>query len=123
MLSNIVDDLASKVELEKSTNFSDGKALKFRIKVGIDNLSTRKNAEIYSGLGLDVSPSSSLEDSPMDSEGLLCHDLRDIPYESPTSILQVKFILHHHPILTFHFSIHVIIHILSLSLYIYCYRL
>ncbi|XP_027117031.2 cysteine-tryptophan domain-containing zinc finger protein 3-like isoform X1 [Coffea arabica] len=89
MLSNIVDDLASKVELEKSTNFSDGKALKFRIKVGIDNLSTRKNAEIYSGLGLDVSPSSSLEDSPMDSEGLLCHDLRDIPYESPTSILQI----------------------------------
>lgn len=89
MLSNIVDGMTSKGELEKSANFSDGKALKFRIKVGTDNLSTRRNAEIYSGLGLDVSPSSSLEDSPMDSEGLLCHDLQGTPDESPTSILQI----------------------------------
>ncbi|KAA8543137.1 hypothetical protein F0562_021368 [Nyssa sinensis] len=63
------------------------KSLKVRIKVGSDNLSIRKNAEIYSGLGLDVSPSS-LDDSPTDSEGLSCEP-QDAPDESPTSILQI----------------------------------
>ncbi|KAI3773126.1 hypothetical protein L6452_04325 [Arctium lappa] len=67
---------------------SDQKSLKVRIRVGSDNLSTRKNAEIYSGLGLDVSPSSSLEASPVDSDDF-CHVSRDSPYEeSPTSILK-----------------------------------
>ncbi|KAL3517469.1 hypothetical protein ACH5RR_020058 [Cinchona calisaya] len=88
MLSNNGDDMTSKVEPEKSTIFSDQKALKFRIKVGMDNSSTCKNAQIYSGLGLDVSPSSSLDDSPTNTDGLLYNDLRDTSDESPTSILQ-----------------------------------
>lgn len=68
-------------------NTCDPKSLKVRLKVGSDNnLSTRNKAEIYSGLGLDVSPSSSLEASPIDSDDF-CHDTpRD---ESPTSILEV----------------------------------
>lgn len=67
---------------------SDQKTLKVRIRVGSDNLSTRRNAEIYSGLGLDVSPSSSLEISPVDSDGFF-HGPRDGPDESPTSILEM----------------------------------
>ncbi|XP_052205360.1 cysteine-tryptophan domain-containing zinc finger protein 7 isoform X2 [Diospyros lotus] len=67
---------------------SDQKTLKFRIKVGPDNLPTRKNAEIYSGLGLDISPSSSLDDSPTDTDGL-SQEPQDVVDESPTSILQI----------------------------------
>ncbi|KVH94452.1 Zinc finger, CW-type [Cynara cardunculus var. scolymus] len=62
---------------------SDQKSLKVRIRVGSDNLSDRRNAEIYSGLGLDVSPSSSLEISPVDSDGFF-HVPQDGPDESPT---------------------------------------
>eukprot|EP00257_Ricinus_communis_P005916 XP_002520661.2 uncharacterized protein LOC8287159 [Ricinus communis] len=72
----------------KSTNFPDQKLLKVRIKVGSDNLSTQKNAAIYSGLGLDVSPSSSLDDSPSGSEGM-SHGRQDSPFESPAHILEI----------------------------------
>ncbi|KAJ8543314.1 hypothetical protein K7X08_005837 [Anisodus acutangulus] len=83
------EDSNSKSEkAKKPRNASDPKTLKVRIKVGTKNLSTRKNAEIYSGLGLDDSPSSSLDGSPMDSEGV-SRDLQDSPDESPTSILQI----------------------------------
>ncbi|KAJ9543035.1 hypothetical protein OSB04_022742 [Centaurea solstitialis] len=67
---------------------SDQKSLKVRIRVGPDNSSNTRNAEIYSGLGLDVSPSSSLEISPVDSDGFF-HGPRDGPDESPTSILEM----------------------------------
>ncbi|KAI4349625.1 hypothetical protein L6164_010190 [Bauhinia variegata] len=71
----------------KCDNIPDQKTLKVRIKVGTDNLSTKKNAAIYSGLGL-VSPSSSLDDSPSESEGI-SREPQDAPFESPTSILQI----------------------------------
>nr|GLL42602.1 uncharacterized protein LOC109160423 [Ipomoea trifida] len=74
--------------LKKPADPPDQKSLKVRIRVGSENLSTTTNAELYSGLGLDVSPSSSLDNSPSDSEGL-SHDLQDAPDESPTSILQI----------------------------------
>ncbi|XP_042754011.2 cysteine-tryptophan domain-containing zinc finger protein 7 [Lactuca sativa] len=70
------------------TKDSDQKSLKVRIKVGSEKLSTRKKAEIYSGLGLDVSPSSSLEASPADSNGFF-HVPQDDHNESPTSILEI----------------------------------
>ncbi|XAR61291.1 hypothetical protein NMG60_11034941 [Bertholletia excelsa] len=83
------EDSGSRCEVERNySQPSDPKPLTVRIKVGSDNLSTRKNAEIYSGLGLDMSPTSSLEDSPTDSEGL-SHEPHDVPDESPTSILQI----------------------------------
>ncbi|XP_030532552.1 cysteine-tryptophan domain-containing zinc finger protein 7-like isoform X2 [Rhodamnia argentea] len=72
----------------KSANLSDQKMLKVRIKVGADNLATQKRAAIYSGLGLDVSPTSSLEDSPYESEGM-SHGPHDTSFESPTSILRM----------------------------------
>ncbi|KAI3506667.1 hypothetical protein L1887_21230 [Cichorium endivia] len=67
---------------------SDQKSLKVRIKVGSDNLATRKKAEIYSGLGLDISPSSSMEASPVDSNGFF-HMPPDDQNVSPTSILEM----------------------------------
>ncbi|XP_050203543.1 cysteine-tryptophan domain-containing zinc finger protein 7-like [Mercurialis annua] len=72
----------------KFTNLPDQKLLKVRIKMGSDNLSTQKNVAIYSGLGLVMSPSSSLDDSPSGSEGM-SHGLQDSPYESPAHILQI----------------------------------
>lgn len=77
---------------KRSTNVADQKTLKVRIKVGTDNLSTRKNAAIYSGLGLDGSPSSSMDDSHSESEGI-SHEPQNMSFESPTSILQVSYLL------------------------------
>ncbi|XP_019452644.1 PREDICTED: uncharacterized protein LOC109354522 isoform X2 [Lupinus angustifolius] len=71
-----------------STSIPDQKTLKVRIKVGPENLPTGKNVEIYSGLGLNESPSSSLDDSPSESEGL-SREPQHAPLESPTSILQI----------------------------------
>ncbi|XP_073113913.1 cysteine-tryptophan domain-containing zinc finger protein 7 [Elaeis guineensis] len=72
----------------KPVNSSDQKTLKVRIKVGPDNILARNNAAIYSGLGLDMSPSSSLEDSP-DGSGGLTPEFPDMPDESPRTILQI----------------------------------
>ncbi|KAJ6334531.1 hypothetical protein OIU78_011413 [Salix suchowensis] len=72
----------------KCASLPDQKMLKVRIKVGSDNLSTQKNAAIYSGLGLDVSPSSSLDDSPSESDGM-SHEPQDVHLESPAHILQI----------------------------------
>ncbi|KAF6171666.1 hypothetical protein GIB67_042181, partial [Kingdonia uniflora] len=66
---------------------TDQKTLKVRIKVGSENMA-QTNAEIYSGLGLDFSPSSSMENSPIGSGGLSPKS-RDFPEESPTSILHI----------------------------------
>ncbi|PHT86268.1 hypothetical protein T459_08374 [Capsicum annuum] len=83
-----VDSNSKSEKVKNPRNASVQKTLKVRIKVGTKNLSTRKNAEIYSGLGLDVSPSSSLDGSPINSEGV-SRDLQVSPDESPTSILQI----------------------------------
>ncbi|KAF5744156.1 hypothetical protein HS088_TW08G00752 [Tripterygium wilfordii] len=72
----------------KSSNSSDKKKLKVRIRMGSDKLSTGKNTEIYSGLGLDGSPSSSFGESPSESEGT-SHEHLEAPFESPTSIIQI----------------------------------
>ena len=90
MLSTNAEDSPSNFEVvTKYANPLNQKNLKVQLQVSSDNLLTRKNAEIYSGLGLDVSPSSSLDGSPTDSDGL-SHEPLDAPYESPTSILQVN---------------------------------
>ncbi|KAL1155842.1 hypothetical protein V6Z11_A08G052000 [Gossypium hirsutum] len=73
---------------KKVSNLPDQKTLKLRIKMGSDNLLTQKNAAIYSGLGLDVSPSSSLDESPSESEGMYGGTQEPI-FESPTNILQL----------------------------------
>ncbi|XP_019440848.1 PREDICTED: uncharacterized protein LOC109345981 isoform X1 [Lupinus angustifolius] len=85
----------SKPQKIKATTVSDQKTLKVRIKMGPDNLPTRKNASIYSGLGLDVSPSSSPDESPSESEGISCGP-QGAPFESPISILETMI---DHPML------------------------
>ncbi|KAL6505007.1 hypothetical protein OROGR_024824 [Orobanche gracilis] len=74
--------------IKKTVSSSDQRTLKVRIKVGPESLSTQKNAEICSGLGLVVSPSSSFKDSPTTSEGQ-CGKLTDVSEASPISILQI----------------------------------
>ncbi|ESQ43782.1 hypothetical protein EUTSA_v10005746mg [Eutrema salsugineum] len=73
--------------------FSKQNSLKLRIKMGSDSLSTEKNknaAAIYSGLGLDVSPSLSLDNNSLSgSEGMNGEPQGYSPLESPTSILNV----------------------------------
>jgi hypothetical protein len=71
----------------RSGNLTDQRTLKVRIKVGCDN-SARKNAAIYSGLGLDDSPNSSLGNSPAESGGMspISREMTDM---SPTGIIQV----------------------------------
>ncbi|KAG9142785.1 hypothetical protein Leryth_005540 [Lithospermum erythrorhizon] len=66
----------------------DQRTLKVRLRVGSNDLPAGKNEKIYSGLGLDGSPSPSLNDSYTDSEWL-SHDLRDLSGNSPTSILKI----------------------------------
>ncbi|KAF5944446.1 hypothetical protein HYC85_018523 [Camellia sinensis] len=86
--AHCAEESSSRCELVKNcAQPSDQKTLKVQIKVGSDNLLTQKNAKIYTGLGLDISPSSSLNESPTDSEGF-SHEPLDAPEESPTSILQ-----------------------------------
>ena len=89
--STHADELASRCEFanKKAANLPDQKTLKVRIKVGSDNLSTQQNAAIYSGLGLEVSPSSSLDESPSESEGMY-QETQEPLFESPTSILRVN---------------------------------
>ncbi|CAN6468774.1 unnamed protein product [Victoria cruziana] len=77
-----------KCEPVLKTSSGNGQSLKVRFKVQQENSSARNNAAIYSGLGLDISPSSSLEDS-LDSSGELSPDIREAPDESPNSILEV----------------------------------
>ncbi|PSS18209.1 MORC family CW-type zinc finger protein [Actinidia chinensis var. chinensis] len=70
----------------KPANPTDQRTLKVRIKVGSDK-KARKNAAIYSGLGL-ISPSSSMGNSPEESGGMpsACQVSLD---KSPNTILQI----------------------------------
>ncbi|KAI8002833.1 MORC family CW-type zinc finger protein 3 [Camellia lanceoleosa] len=69
----------------KPVNPTDQRTLKVRIKVGSDNRA-RKNAAIYSGLGL-ISPSSSMGNSPDESGGMSSECQENVD-ESLHSILQ-----------------------------------
>ncbi|KAL4310041.1 hypothetical protein GQ457_01G030860 [Hibiscus cannabinus] len=70
----------------------DQKTLKVRIKMRSDK-KEQKIASIYSGLGLDFSPSSSLGNSPDESGGTLKIS-QETTSESPSSILQVMISNH-----------------------------
>lgn len=67
----------------KTGNSTDQRSLKFRLKM------PQKNAEIYSGLGLDGSPSSSMGNSPLESEGMPPIS-KEKAEDSPTGIIQVE---------------------------------
>lgn len=71
----------------RTSNPTDHRTLKVRIKMSSDNMAC-KNA-IYSGLGLDDSPSSVSGNSPEESGGV-----PPITEESPINIIQVMAILY-----------------------------
>lgn len=73
-----------------SSKSSEQNRFKVRIKVGSDNVLARNNAAIYSGLGLDISSPSSVEDSPDGYRGL-SPEFDNVQLESPRTILQVKY--------------------------------
>lgn len=80
-----IQEPTSQHGFNKTVSGTDHKTLKVRIKVGPDN----DLARIYSGLGLDISPSSSSEDSPSRSGGI-SPEFQVMPDESPKTIIQVK---------------------------------
>ncbi|KAK4750381.1 hypothetical protein SAY87_027830 [Trapa incisa] len=89
-LQTVEDENSCKSANRKSySSIPDQKMLKVRIKLGSsENLSIQNKAAIYSGLGLDVSPSSLLDESPLGSEGMSCGPTA-ICFDSPTSIIQI----------------------------------
>ncbi|XP_020580611.1 uncharacterized protein LOC110024794 [Phalaenopsis equestris] len=73
---------------KQTMDIRDPKSLKVRIKVGPDTVSTINKPEIYSDLGLDVSPSPSHEDSLGGSRELSSESPNTF-CESPSTILQI----------------------------------
>ncbi|GAV73139.1 zf-CW domain-containing protein [Cephalotus follicularis] len=87
--AKVAGNLSLKDEsLKKLSTTADQRTLKVRIKVSSTNNLAIKTAAIYSGLGLDDSPSSSLGNSQEDSGGMPPVS-RETACGSPTSILQI----------------------------------
>jgi len=80
--SSLKEDCAN-----RSEKLTDQRAGMLQIKVESDSLA-KKNAAIYSGLGLDDSPSCSTENSQKEREDMP-HVCQEMPEESPTNIIQV----------------------------------
>ena len=89
--TNSIESLAGSDYLDVSFNGTDSKSFKVQMKACSNNLLPRKNAAVYSGLGLDISSSASME-SP-DGLGGLSPEFSNVPYESPQTILQVIYCL------------------------------
>ncbi|TVU19108.1 hypothetical protein EJB05_35241 [Eragrostis curvula] len=86
-ISNESNGNPSQQMLNKVENGPEQKAPKIRIKVNSNRSLARNTADIYSGLGLDISPSSSVEGSP---DGSARSPLLDVlPDESPSTIFQI----------------------------------
>ncbi|VAH06864.1 unnamed protein product [Triticum turgidum subsp. durum] len=73
--------------LNRAVNGPEQKAPKIHIKVNNNRHLARNTAAIYSGLGLDISPSSSMDDSLDGCAG--APEPKNLPDESPHTILQI----------------------------------
>ncbi|XP_047054002.1 cysteine-tryptophan domain-containing zinc finger protein 5-like isoform X2 [Lolium rigidum] len=73
--------------LNRAVNGPEQKAPKIRIKVNSSRSLARNTAAVYSGLGLDISPSSSMDDSLGGSAG--DPEPKNLPDASPHTILQI----------------------------------
>ncbi|AQK94161.1 CW-type Zinc Finger [Zea mays] len=73
--------------LNRAVIGSEQKARKIRIKLNSNKSLPRNTAAIYSGLGLDISPSSSAEDNLDETAGALVPEV--LPDESPRAILEI----------------------------------
>ena len=88
-ISNECNGNLSGQMLNRAINFSEQKAPKIRIKVNNNKCLARSTAAIYSGLGLDISPSSSTEDNLDGTAGAPVPEV--LPDESPRTIFEVMF--------------------------------
>ena len=88
-ISNESNGNPSQLMLNRAVNGFEHKAPKIRIKVNSNKSLARSTADIYSGLGLDISPSSSSEDNLDGTSGVLVPEV--LPGESPKTIFEVKF--------------------------------
>lgn len=88
-ISNEENGNPSQHMLNRAANVSEQKAPKIRIKVNCNKSLPRNTAAIYSGLGLDISPSSSTEDNLDETPGALVPEV--LPDVSPHTIFEVKF--------------------------------
>jgi hypothetical protein len=86
---NSGDCVSSHKPLKLPIDQSDRKSLKFRIKVGPDNILADKKASIYNNLGLDTSPSSVSEGIPAEWEGVSPDSLGK-QGEYPSCIIKVN---------------------------------
>ncbi|CAN6306654.1 unnamed protein product, partial [Urochloa humidicola] len=82
------EEVVGSDSLDSSVNGSDSKSAKGWTKICSNNELPRKTAAIYGGLVLDISSSSSMEESPGKLGGL-SPEFSNMPYESPRTILQV----------------------------------
>lgn len=88
-VSNESNGNPSQQMLNRAVNGSEQKAPKIRIKVNSNKSLPGNTAAIYSGLGLDISPSSSMEDNLNETAGALVPEV--LPDVSPHTIFEVKF--------------------------------
>ncbi|CAN6351261.1 unnamed protein product [Urochloa humidicola] len=86
-VSNECNGNLSQQMLNRAVNGSEQKAPKIRIKVNNNTSLARNTAAIYSGLGLDISPSSSTEDN---LDGTAEPPVPEVlPGESPRTIFEI----------------------------------
>ena len=88
-ISNDCNGNISGQMLNRAINYSEQKTPKIRIKVNNNKSLANNTAAIYSGLGLDISPSSSTEDNLDGTAGAPVPEV--LPDESPRTIFEVKF--------------------------------
>ncbi|WVZ98276.1 hypothetical protein U9M48_043739 [Paspalum notatum var. saurae] len=86
-ISNESNGNPSQLMLNRAVNGFEHKAPKIRIKVNSNKSLARSTADIYSGLGLDISPSSSSEDNLDGTSGVLVPEV--LPGESPNTIFEI----------------------------------
>ncbi|KAJ1262609.1 hypothetical protein BS78_09G121900 [Paspalum vaginatum] len=86
-MSNESNGNPSQLMLNRAVDGFKQKAAKIRIKVNSNKSLARSTADIYSGLGLDISPSSSSEDHLDGTAGALVPEV--LPGESPNTIFEI----------------------------------
>lgn len=67
---------------------ADQSSLKFRVKMTSENVASRDNSALYSGLGLDMSPSSSPDDGPAQYDRT-SRGTQESTEESPSCIVKI----------------------------------
>lgn len=83
------DEFASIHQKKKPMiHHSEKNSLKFRVKMASETISSLDKSAIYTGLGLDISPSSSPEGSPSENDGTSI-GLQDMNLESPSFIVKI----------------------------------